>query len=372
MTPTTRPPTSPPRFGVEEEFLVVDAVTRAPAPRAAEVVAAASVSLGERVSGEITTLQLETRTDACGTLGELADQLGEARKVVADCARAAGLRVVATGTAPVAGAVPPPMTVGPRQSRGTETYRGLHDELALCALHVHVEMPDRQRAVLVGNHLRPYLPLLLTLTANSPYWDDRDSGYASWRTTVWGRWPVAGPPPVFDSAQHYDEVVRRLLDAGALVDRATIFWDVRPSERHPTLEVRVADSAVTAEDSARYAALVRALVVHLSAVMDAGEPAPHVAGELLRVGYWRAARDGLDGEGLDPRTGRLRPAAELTRHLLDTVEPALRAHGDYDPVAQWLERLGTDGTGARHQRAIVRRGGTLTDVVDHLAERTAG
>ncbi|MCX4472240.1 glutamate--cysteine ligase [Micromonospora sp. NBC_01655] len=372
MTLTTRQPTSPPRFGVEEEFLVVDAATRAPAPRAAEVVGAASALLGERVSGEITTLQLETRTDACGTIGELAAQLAEARKVVADCARSAGLRVVATGTAPVAGVVPPPMTVGPRQSRGTETYRGLHDELALCALHVHVEMPSRQQAVLVGNHLRPYLPLLLTLTANSPYWDNRDSGYASWRTTVWGRWPVAGPPPVFDSAEHYDEVVQRLLDTGALVDRATIFWDLRPSERHPTLEVRVADSAVTAEESARYAALVRALVVHLSAAVDAGEPAPDVAGELLRVAYWRAARDGLDGAGLDPRTGRLRPAAALARDLLDMVEPVLRAHGEHDLVAGWLERLGAEGTGARRQRSVARRGGTLADVVDHLAEQTAG
>ncbi|MFI9639064.1 glutamate--cysteine ligase [Micromonospora sp. NPDC051925] len=372
MTLTTPPAAPPPRFGVEEEFLVVDAVTRAPAPRAAEVVAAASASLGERVSGEITTLQLETRTHACGTLGELTDQLGEARKVVADCARAAGLRVVATGTAPVAGTVPPPMTVGPRQTLGNEMYRGLHDELALCALHVHVETPDRQRAVLVGNHLRPYLPLLLTLTANSPYWDGRDSGYASWRTTVWGRWPVAGPPPVFDSAEHYDQVVRQLLDAGALVDRATIFWDVRPSERYPTLEVRVADSAATAEDAARYAALVRALVVHLSAVVAAGEPTPQVADELLRAAYWRAARDGLDGEGLDPRTGRLRPTTELARDLLTTVEPALRAHGDHDPVGQWLERLSADGTGARRQRAVVRDGGTLADVVDDLAERTAG
>ncbi|SCG58925.1 carboxylate-amine ligase [Micromonospora halophytica] len=371
MALTTRQSTPPPRFGVEEEFLVVDAVTRAPTPRAAEVVRAASPLLGERVSGEITTLQLETRTAACGTLGELAAQLAEARKVVADCARSAGLRVVATGTAPVAGVVPPPMTVGPRQTRGAETYRGLHDELALCALHVHVEMPSRQRALLVGNHLRPYLPTLLTLTANSPYWDNRDSGYASWRTTVWGRWPVAGPPPVFHSAAHYDEVVRGLLAAGALVDPATIFWDVRPSERHPTLEVRVADAAVTAEESARYAALVRALVVHLSAAVDAGEPAPDVPGELLRVAYWRAARDGLDGDGLDLRAGRLRPAGALVGDLLAAVESVLRAHGEHDLVAEWLDRLRADGTGARRQRSVARLG-TLVGVVDHLAEQTAG
>ncbi|KXK59080.1 glutamate--cysteine ligase [Micromonospora rosaria] len=363
--------TPPPRFGVEEEFLVVDAVTRAPAPRAAEVVTAASALLGDRVSGEITTLQLETRTPPCGTLGEVAAQLTEARKIVADAARGAGLRVVATGTAPVPGVVPPPMTVGPRQTRGNETFRGLHDELALCALHVHVEMPDRHRALLVGNHLRPYLPVLLTLTANSPYWAGRDSGYASWRTTVWGRWPVAGPPPVFTSPEHYDQVVERLLAAGALVDRATIFWDVRPSERYPTLEVRVADSVATADEAALYAALVRALVVHLSAAVDRGEPAPEVPADLLRVAYWRAARDGLDGAGVDPHSGALRPAADLVGDLVRTLHPILRAHGDHDLVVGWLDRLLAGGTGARRQRAAARRGG-LTDVVDYLAEQTAG
>lgn len=363
--------TSPPRFGVEEEFLVVDAATRAPVPRAAEVVAAAARMLGDRVSGEITTLQVETRTSACDTLDELTAQLTDARKVVAACARAAGLRVVACGTAPVAGVVPPPVTVGPRQTRGTETYRGLHDELALCALHVHVEVPDRRRALLVGNHLRPYLPLLVALTANSPYWDDRDSGYASWRTTVWGRWPVAGPPPVFTSPDHYDEVVDGLVALGALVDRATIFWDVRPSERHPTVEVRVADTAATAEEAALYAALVRALVVHLGRAVEHGEPTPDVPAELLRVAYWRAARDGLDGSAVDLRTGRLRPTTDLVGELVDVLGPVLRAHGEHDVVARWLDRLLAEGTGARRQRAVARRG-TLADVVDYLAEQTAG
>lgn len=372
MTTVTYPPiATPPRFGVEEEFLVVDAVTRAPVPRAAEVIEKAAATLGSRVSGEITTLQVETRTDPCTTLAELAEQLGEARRVVAAGARAAGLRVVATGSAVIAATVPPPMTTGPRQDRGIATFRGLHDELAICALHVHVEMPDREHAVAVGNHLRPHLPVLLTLTANSPYWDNRDSGYASWRTMTWPRWPVAGPPPRFDSAAHYDEVVQTLLSAGALVDRGTIFWDVRPSENHPTVEIRVADTALTAEDSALYATLVRALVVHVSAAVRRGEPAPDPSGELLRAAYWRAARDGLDGDGLDPATGRLCPAPELARRLVAEVAPVLRAQGELDQVTAWLDRLLAEGTGAKRQRAVARRGG-LADVVDYVAEQTAG
>ncbi|MFY1697940.1 carboxylate-amine ligase [Solwaraspora sp. WMMA2101] len=372
MPPSSSPPDPAPRFGVEEEFIVVDAASRAPVPQAGQIVRDAAPYLADRVAGEITPLQVETRTAPCASVADLVAQLTGARKVIADCARSRGLRVVASGSAVIAGPVPPPITVGPRQTRGTETFRGLHDELAICALHVHVEMPDRELAVQVGNHLRPYLPVLLTLTANSPYWDNRDSGYASWRTMTWSRWPVAGPPPLFASATHYEQVVDSLLAAGAMVDEGTIFWDVRPSHTKPTLEVRVADSAVTAEESALYAAVVRALVTHLCAAVRRGEPPVDVPVEQLRAAYWRAARDGLDGQGLDLFTGRLRPAADLVGALIDTVAPVLHDQEAHPFVVDWWGRVRAEGTGARRQRAVAAdNGGDAAAVVDWLADRTA-
>ncbi|MBO4206336.1 YbdK family carboxylate-amine ligase, partial [Micromonospora echinofusca] len=321
-----------PRFGVEEEFLVVDPVTRRVVPHAAPVVARAAARLGSRVSGEITKLHVETRTDPVSSAGTLREQLTEARRVVVESAAAEGLWVVAAGTPVLPGPSVPPVTEGPRQDRGTATFRGLHDELAICALHVHVELPDRERALRVSNHLRAYLPLLLVLTANSPYWDGRDSGYASWRTMIWPRWPVAGPPPRFTSLAHYEQVVGMLLTAGATVDTGTLFWDVRPSVTHPTLEVRVADVPVTAQESVLYAVLVRALVVTASEAVDRGDDGPDIPAEVLRAAYWRAARDGLAGELLDVRPGRLVPARELLAELVRTVRPALRAHGDEELV----------------------------------------
>ncbi len=369
MSTETFPPAATPRFGVEEEFFVVDAATGAPAPRAAEVIDAAAAVLGPRVSGEITTLQLETRTDPCQTLADLHAQLTEARQVASDCAGAAGLRLIASGTAPIAAPVPPPMTVGPRQSQGTAFFRGLHDELAVCALHVHVEMPSRELALAAGNHLRPYLPILATLTANSPYWENRDTGYASWRTMTWPRWPVAGPPPIFDSPEHYDQLIATLLDAEALVDRGTIFWDIRPSERHPTIEIRVADSAATAYEAACYAAVVRALVIHVTAAIEQGRPAPEPRDELMRVAYWRAARDGLAGQGLDVLTGSLHPAAELVQRLLARIAPILQAQGDFAQVSEWLAWLLAEGTGAARQRQVAARRQSLKDVVDYLSDQ---
>ncbi|MEV4482070.1 carboxylate-amine ligase [Micromonospora coxensis] len=361
-----------PRFGVEEEFLVVDPVSRCVTPAAAVVVEGASRRLGARVGGEITSLHVETRTMPVGSGEELLGQLVSAREVVDECAREHGVRVVASGTSVMPGAAAPPVTRGPRQDRGTRTFRGLHDELAICALHVHVEIPDRERALLVGNHLRAHLPLLVALTANSPFWEGRDSGYASWRTVVWGRWPVAGPPPRFTSLAHYEQVVRMLTAAGATVDAGTLFWDIRPSVAHPTLEVRVSDVPVTAQESALVAMVVRALAVVASEAVDRGDPGPDIAGELLRAAYWRAARDGLEGELLDVGSGGLRPAREMVAELVASVGPVLADLGDAALVQRCLGELLAAGSGAERQREAVRRRGRLTDAVDFLVAGTAG
>lgn len=360
----------PPRFGVEEEFLVVDPATRLTVPRAQAVIDRAKALLGNRVSGELTKIQLETRTEPCASVKEAYAQLVEARTVVGASAAAEGLRIVATGTPVLSGAIPPPITEGERQDRGNATFRGLHDEQSICAVHVHVEMPDRARALMISNHLRPYLPILLALTANSPYWDGRDSGYASWRTMIWHRWPVAGPPPHFTSVEHYDELVSTLLSAGALVDTGTIFWDIRPSQTHPTLEVRVADIPITPQESALYAALVRALVVHVGTAVDRGEDGPPIRPELMRVAYWRAARDGLGGDGLDVQTGGLVPMATLVTRLAEELRPILEAHGDQELAGGWLRRLLAGGNGATRQRAAGERNGRLAEAVDHLIEHT--
>ena len=159
---------------------------------------------------------------------------------------------------------------------------------------------------LSSNHLRQYLPTLIALAANSPYWPERDTGYASWRTMVWNRWPVAGPPPYFTSAAHYDELVATLFDA-APWSMGRIFWDIRPSARFPTIEVRAADVPMTAQQSALLAMLVRALVAGAIAQVDRGDPGPVLPAEMLRLAYWRAARDGLNGHGVDVHTGHWCP-----------------------------------------------------------------
>ncbi|WP_308249851.1 carboxylate-amine ligase [Sphaerisporangium fuscum] len=353
---------------MEEEYLVVDPVTREVAPEAAAVVEAASGELGARVCTEITRFQVEAKTDPCAGIGDLEAQLRAMRAVVAEAARRQGLAVVASGTPVLGDAVPPPITDHPRYGVGIANYRSLHDEQSICAGHVHVHLPDRERAVLVSNHLRPWLPVLIALMANSPFWTGRDTGYAGWRTLTWGKWPVAGPPPYFASLAEYDELIAALTESGALVDPGTIFWDVRPSAHLPTLEVRVTDVPATAGESALLAAVIRALVVESLERVERGDPGPELSAERLRVAYWRAARDGLDGHGVDPLTGRLLPADDLLATLLGHIGPALEETGDLDLVTRRLARLRAGGTGAARQRAAYERRGRPEDVVDHLVE----
>ncbi len=363
-------PLAPLTVGAEEEFLLVDPVTRELRADAETVVARAARDLRDRIGPEITRFQVETRTDPHTDLAGLADQIRSTRAALARAAAREGLRVISSGTPVIAPPGPPPLTDGPRYARSSAEFRALDDEQIACACHVHVGVPDLATALQVSNHLRPWIPALIALSANSPYWAGRDTGYASWRTTTWGRWPVAGPPPYFASPSHFEDLVAGFLATGAVMDRGGLYWDIRPSHHVPTLEFRAADATATPEDTVLVAGVVRALTATALAAVRAGERPPQPAADLLRAACWRAARDGLAGQGIDPATGRLVPATAQVEQLLAHLRPALHHHGDADLVTRLWSRLRAQGSRADAQRAAHRRRGRLTDVVDHLVATT--
>ena len=355
-----------PTLGVEEEFLLVDARTGEPVPRSAEVVETARRRFGVELDVELAKAQVETRTPICHDLADVRRQLHGLRLVTAESAQALGLRLLAVGTPPVGG---PYVATGEedRYRHLTEDYRRLAAEQSICGCHVHVAVPDPETAVLVCNHVRPWLPVLAALSANSPFAHGVDTGYASWRTVVWSRWPSAGPPPYFESLAHYESTCDMLLAAGAARDRRMIYWDVRPSAHLPTVEVRVADVAATVDEAVLSAALVRALVSTALADLRRGLPAAPVPTEVLRAAQWRAARDGITGLSLDVRTGRLVPARLLLDRLLHRVHDQL---AEADLVRELLSTLDAEGGGAERQRRAFARAGRMSDVLDRLARDT--
>ncbi|WP_256725820.1 glutamate--cysteine ligase [Streptomyces sp. IMTB 2501] len=357
-------------MGVEEEFLLVDPETRFLVPLAESVIAKASPELGDRVGPELTLYQVETRTDPHTRLTALADQLHSTRVQLARAASAGGARLVSSGAPILHPGGPPPITRGDRYARSAAWFAALDDEQVSCACHIHIGFDDRDHALQVSNHLRVWLPTLIAVAANSPFWAERDTGYASWRTMAWSRWPVAGPPPHFASTDHYDDLVATLIGTGAVLDHSGIYWDIRPSHHLPTLEIRVADAALTVDHTTLLAGLVRAAAATALDAVHRHQPAPQLDPHLLRSAYWLAARDGLTGNALDLTRSRLQPAARRLHTFLTWLAPALRRHGDHQHIETLTTHLRPHATGTARQHIAYQQRHRFTDVVDTLVTHT--
>jgi carboxylate-amine ligase len=352
-------------LGVEEEFLVVDETGHL-SRDGPHMVESADDDDG-KLHTEFNRCQIESATGICRTPDEVFGQVRDLRGELATIAAQRNLRVVASGSPVLPEENPPERTPSPRFQRIAEKFGATATNIITCACHVHVEMEDRATGVQVSNQLRPWLPTLLALTANSPFNAGADTGYCSWRHQQWTRWPSAGPPPLFCSLDQYESTVDAMLRAGAILDRGMVYWHIRLSEKQPTLEVRVSDVAATAEEATLLAVIVRGLVATaLQAVADRRRP-PHLPGELLRANLWRAARDGVTGKSLHPVTNQLTPFSVQLEHLLDHIGPALRTGADdLERATKGIAALLEKGGGAERQRAAFHRRHRLEDVIDLL------
>ncbi len=355
--------------GVEEEFFLVDRSSGRPVARAAEVLAAAdSPPAGTLLHDELLATQVEAVTGVSTTLDEVRTRLRQGRSTLATAADSQRAHIVATGTPPLTG---PPAAIGrgKRFARIGEQYGGLLVGYESCGLHVHVGVPDRDTAVAVISHLRPWLPVLLALSGNSPFHAGVDTGYASWRMVQQARFPGSGVPPAFDSARAYDEEVARLVDLGVLVDDRMTFWLARPSPHLPTVEFRAADASITPDGAVLQAALSRALVRTALAETAAGREAPEVDSQVAAAGVWNAARHGLAGPGVDLVAQRTAPAGALVQQLVVRVRDALEDVGDLSAVRSTVAHLEQEGTGAERQRRAYAAGPAA--VVRMLVAKTA-
>jgi carboxylate-amine ligase len=286
-------------------------------------------------------------------------ELPRLRTLTAAAALQTGGRFLAAGVLPT---VTPAHTVTstPRYRRMAENYGRLVTDREICGCHVHVAVPDRATAVFVGNHLRPWLPALLGLTANSAVHAGGDTGFASRRAVTTAHWPCGGVPPCFTSAEHYAETVALMIDSGAVLDEAMVYWDIRPSAHLPTVEVRISDVPATIDETVLPATLVRALV---ATAVRAGDPGPPFSPELVRAARFRAARSGLEDTWLDVHSGHLAPPRRVLGSLLRHLRPELSAQGDYRRTVTLLDRLLATGNGATRQRRTWQARRQVRDVV---------
>jgi carboxylate-amine ligase len=234
-----------------------------------------------------------------------------------------------------------------------------------------VGIPDRDLAVAVAQRVTRWLPLLLALSASSPYWRGDDTGYASTRSLLWQRWPTAGASGLVRSADDHEALVAELISSGTITDRAMIYFDVRPSAHAPTLELRITDACPDVDDVVMLAGLFRALVHRERDAVLGGTPLMRVRGPVLRAATWRAARSGLEGELVDlSDVARPVPAADAVRGFTDGLRDHLEAHNDWAVVSALVDRALRRGSPADWQRRVLRRRGRLADVVDALLTTT--
>jgi carboxylate-amine ligase len=359
-------------LGIEEEYLLVDAVEPRGVEAVEEVVDLIPDEYQGSVQHEYMRSQIEVASPPQLQLHDLHAAMRELRRQVASAAERAGARLVAVGTGPAAGPVSR-LVDRPRYHRMREQFGDLSPGQGMCGTHVHVSIPDAETGVQLLNHLRPWLPIFQAATANSPLFGGRDTGYASWRSMMWERWPTVGPTPYLESVDEYETLVADLESTGAMLDEGMLYWYARLSAHFPTVELRMGDVMPTLDDAMLLAALARALVATLLHDVRDGVPAPRVPHPLLMAAHWRAARDGLEGVAVDLATRAPRPAWRLMRQLFDYVRPELERHGDLEMATVLMGRLRSHGTGAARQRAILaREGSTVADVVDWLALATRG
>jgi carboxylate-amine ligase len=357
-------------IGVEEELLVVDPSGRPVPLGPAALEFAAGRGEGETAAQhdradedpdedsaahlmpELKAQQIELGTRVCTTLDGIEAELRFWRGRADQAAATVGGRVAALATSPVA--VEPIATEGDRFGRMLDAFGLTAHEMLTCGCHVHVGVEDDDEGVAVLNRIRIWLPVLTALTANSPFWQGVDTGYASYRSRAWQRWPSAGPTEVFADAADYHRLLDRVLATDTVLDSGMVYFDARLSESWPTVEVRTADVALRVEDAVTLAGVARGLVETAAREARAGTPPPPVPAQVLRLAAWRAGRSGLAGDLVHPCTGRPAAAAEVVGDLLAHVRPALADAGDEQRVAEGLAAILRRGSGADLQRRVHR------------------
>ena len=369
-------------FGVEEELLIVDPETGMPlaladvilpgllppAPETGRVVAAQRpVHEDAGFSFELKLEQIETQTPPCLDYHELLRQLRQGRSLADQAARSHGARVAALATSPRGSATH--TTPSPRYVTMQERFGLTVRNQLTCGFHVHTFVESAEEGVAVMDRIRDKLAVLIALSANSPYWNGAETGFESYRTQAWNRWPGSGPTMIFGSLPVYRRVVTRLVESGVLLDEGMIYFDARLCRHHPTVEIRVADVCLRAEDAGLIAVLVRALVESAGREWaDGVEPAP-VPTLLLRMAAWQASNCGLRGQLLDFGTFLPTPAVQVVQAFVDYLAPVLAEQGELELVREGIARIVAEGTGSQLQRQPFKHGG-LVAVVDRAVEMT--
>ncbi|GLK73576.1 putative glutamate--cysteine ligase 2 [Ancylobacter dichloromethanicus] len=340
------------RIGIEEEYFIVESETKSALRRVPPAfMGKVRDSLGKAVSGELLQSQIEVMTRPHGSAADARRELHGLRRSLAEVSEGFDLAFIAAGTHPTASWQTGKRTPTQRYDGVMHDLQMLGERNMLCGMHVHVELPDADQRIDVMRRILPYLPVFVALSTSSPFWESKRTGLMGYRLAAYDELPRTGLPELFESAKDYRDYVDALVAARAIRDSSYVWWTIRPSEKHPTLELRAPDSCTRVEDSVAIAALYRALVRHLvrdpklNAGIDAVDRAIAVENK------WRAQRYGIHGSFVDRRAREAIPVAQAVETLIDQLTDDAEALGGR-PELDHLRTIITGGTSADIQIAV--------------------
>jgi glutamate---cysteine ligase / carboxylate-amine ligase len=359
------------QFGIEEELFLADAVTRATPERSLGAFHAAVHDQHPEVERELMQSQIEIASPPATSFDEARQYLGRVRSGIAEIAMMHGMLLLASGTHPLAHWSSQQNTDKPRYEAVTQETQMIARRNHVCGMHVHVEVPGSADRIDLMNRVMPYLPLLLALSASSPFWQGRNTGLAAYRLSVWGELPRTGLPEIFAGTEDYERFVDLMVRTGAIKDASFLWWAIRPSRKYPTLELRVADSCTSLDTSLAIAALYRCLVRYAVRTPSVHKGLTGASRAIVTENLWRAQRYGIRADFIDVRQNRAIPCSEFLRTLTIQLAEDADALGCLSEIERAADIV-TSGTSADCQIAIAdsAAGDSLMPVVDWIAHMT--
>lgn len=356
-------------LGIEEEFQTIDPETRELRSHMSKIVEGGQIILQERIKQEMHQAVVEMGTNICKDIHEAREEVTYLRKELIELADKQDLKIAAAGTHPFSDWINQLITPDSRYDQLIDEMRDVARGNLIFGLHVHVGIPDRNTGIKIMNEVRYFLPHVYALSTNSPFWCGRDTGFSSYRSKVFDKFPRTGIPDYFNSATEYDNYVNLLIKTGCIDNGKKIWWDIRVHPFYPTIEYRICDVPMRVDETICLAAIMQAIVAKLHKLHAKNLSFRQYRRNLINENKWRAARDGINANLIDFGREVEVPFRELMIELLEFIDDVVDELGSRKEV-EYVHQILANGTGADRQLKVFKETGSMNAVVDYMIEET--